>query len=976
MSSAVNKSFLTGINGEYIAHLYAQFLRQPSSVNQSWQTFFAELSDDEVSVLRDMHGASWMPEENRMENRGFASASAQAASAQMPAASYVPAMPANMQNAMQNATADVQSAVRDALRAKMLVRAYRIRGHFRANLDPLGLRPAPSHPELDPSYYGFAQSDYDRPIVMDGMLGFGTATLRQIVNRLEQIYCGTTGAEYMHLSDPTQSKWLQDRFEKPEFQPNWDKAAKKEILKDVSIAEGFEKFLQVKYTGTKRFGLEGGETMIAAIEEVLDRGSQLGVKEVVFGMAHRGRLNVLTNVLNKPYVALFSEFQGNTSNPDHVQGSGDVKYHLGASADRQFSGGTVHVTLTPNPSHLEAVNPVAMGRVRAKQALRGDKPRRQVVPLLIHGDAAFAGQGLVAEGLMLSELHGYRVGGTVHIVINNQIGFTTMPSYSRSGPYCTDVAKMLEAPIIHVNGDDPEAVVRAARLCIEFRQEFNKDVVLDITCYRRHGHNEGDEPAFTQPLMYKAIAEKETTRTIYAKKLAAENSVSEAEAQAITDEFNARLEKDFEAAKVYKPNRADMLEGAWQGFEQSLNATDPRRGKTAITKEALAKMGEVLTGIPADFNLNPKIARQLELKKKMFETGEGFDWATGEALAFSSALVDGHPVRLSGQDVGRGTFSHRHAILYDQKSENKFYPMKQLGDDQPMLEVFDSPLSEAAVLGYEYGYTLADPKALVLWEAQFGDFVNGAQVIIDQFIASAETKWLRMSGLVMLLPHGWEGQGPEHSSARLERFLQLSAEDNWAVCNITTPANYFHALRRQVKRNFRKPLIVMTPKSLLRHKAAVSTAADFTGDSTFHRILWDNAEIAGELNKPKDIKRVILCSGKVYYDLFDARAAKGIKDTVILRLEQIYPFPHDALADELKKYPNADVVWCQEEPYNQGSWFFVDRRIEAVCTQIKHKASRPSYAGRPEAAAPATGLAKRHAAEQAALVDQALTMGR
>jgi len=977
--NAAAKSLLTGVNAEYIAHIYAHYLRNPASVAQGWSDFFRELSDAEITVLRDLHGPSWTPEENRAENRGFLAAGANADLPQSNVAYIQPrvAPPVQTQGASDLSTPAGQQAARDTLRAMMLIRAYRMRGHFRADLDPLHQREVPSHAELDPGYWGFTAGDYDRPIFLDGNLGFQQATLRQIMERLFEIYCGTLGVEYMFVTDPDQRFWIQDRLEKHEHNVGFDAQSRKKILSNLTIAEGLEKFLQVKFVGTKRFGLEGGESMIAAVEEILDRGSQLGVKEVVFGMAHRGRLNMLTNVLGKPFVALFSEFQGTPSTPDDVLGSGDVKYHLGASSDRQFSGGTVHVTLTPNPSHLEVVNPVVVGRVRAKQQKMNDTERNQVIPLLIHGDAAFAGQGLVAETLMMSELHGYKVGGTVHVVVNNQIGFTTMPSYSRSGPYCTDVAKMLSAPIFHVNGDDPEQVVRAARLAIEFRQAFKKDVVLDIICYRRHGHNESDEPAFTQPLMYKAIAELQTTRTQYANKLVAEGVLPETEAQGMVDDFTARLEKDFQASKAYKPNRADMLEGVWTGIEQSVDyAGSARRAKTAISKDMMKALSTALTEVPADFNANPKILRQLEAKKKMFETGEGFDWGTGEAIAFGSLLAEQHVVRISGQDVGRGTFSHRHAIIYDQTNEKKYHPLRNVSKDQAFFEAFDSPLSEAAVLGFDYGYSLADPNALVIWEGQFGDFVNGAQVIIDQYISSSETKWLRMSGLVMLLPHGMEGQGPEHSSARPERFLQNSAEDNWSVVNITTPANYFHALRRQLKRNFRKPLIVMSPKSLLRHKRAVSRIDDFMGDTTFHRVLWDEAEATGAINKPKDIKRVILCTGKVYYDLFEAREAKGIKDVAILRIEQLYPFPADALAEELGRYPNAEVIWCQEEAENQGYWTFVDRRIEKVLTTLKHKAGRPSYIGRPEAAAPATGSAKRHAVEQASLTEKALTVSK
>lgn len=956
-------TFLSGANAEYIAHLYSQYLTNPGKVDASWQDFFASLKDDEAALLRELQGASWTPEENRRNKVKFgADIAKDAGVAVTTVAKAKPGAPANQD--------DIRSAAKDSISALMLIRAFRARGHLISNLDPLGLKEITYHPELDPAFYGFTDADYDRPIFINGVLGMEAATLREILQVLKSTYSGNIGVEYLHMSDPDQKLWIQQRIEGPRNHTDFSVEGKKAILQRLTAAETFEKFLHVKYTGTKRFGLDGGEALIPALEQVMKRGSQLGVEEVVLGMAHRGRLNVLTNVFMKPFTALFSEFQGNSPNPGDVQGSGDVKYHLGTSADRVFDGRSVHLSLTANPSHLEAVNPVVIGKVRAKQVLRYDRDASKVIPILLHGDAAFAGQGLVAETLMISELPGYRVGGTIHIVTNNQIGFTTMPKFSRSGPYCTDIAKMLSAPIFHVNGDDAEAVVHVTRIATEFRQEFKKDVVIDIFCYRRFGHNEGDEPAFTQPLMYKSIKTQKTSREIYAAQLIGEGTVTADEAQKMVDEFNNYLEQAFEATKSYKPNKADYLEGAWTGLKVAHG--DERRGETSITEKDMQKLGKVLTSVPEGFNVNPKIARQLEAKQEMFKTGQGFDWGTAEALGFASLLDEANRVRLSGQDVGRGTFSHRHAIMYDQETEAKYIPLQNISATQGQFEVHDSPLSEAAVLGFEYGYSLADPKTLVLWEAQFGDFVNGAQVLIDQFIASAESKWLRMSGLVMLLPHGFEGQGPEHSSARLERFLQGSAEDNWQVCNITTPANYFHALRRQMHRDFRKPLILMSPKSLLRHKLAVSSMDMFTGDSTFHRILWDDSR--EKLAKGKDIKRVVLCSGKVYYDLFEEREKRGIKDVMILRLEQLYPFPGKALADELKQYPNADVVWCQEEPRNQGSWWYINERIEDVLTEIKHKAGRAQYAGRPEAAAPATGLMKRHQQEQAQLVDDALSV--
>jgi len=964
MSTSDSLGFLTGANAEYISHLYNSFLISSQNVDASWRSFFESLSDDEAALLKELHGASWTPAQNRKDKNGFdrfvkgthVDPEAQRTNGNGHAAAHV------------SAGAETWAQAQDSVQALLLIRAYRMRGHMVANLDPLGLKETDYHPELDPAHYGFTEADYDRPILLNGVLGFDYATLREILVLLKQTYCGTIGVEYMHVTDPDERAWIQQRIEGPRNQTDFTVNGKRAILQRLTAAECFEQFLHTKHQGTKRFGLDGGESLVPAMEQIMKRGGQMGLKEIVVGMAHRGRLNVLTNVMGKPFTAVFSEFQGNSVTPEAVQGSGDVKYHLGTSSDRDFDGNTIHLSLTANPSHLEAVNPVVIGKVRAKQVQRNDKSAEQVMPILLHGDAAFAGQGLVAETLMISELPGYRVGGTIHLVINNQIGFTTMPKYTRSGPYCTDVAKMLSAPIFHVNGDDPEAVVHVARIATEFRQEFKKDIVVDIFCYRRYGHNEGDEPAFTQPLMYKKIKSLKSTRAQYAAQLAAEGTIAEAESQQMVDEFNAYLEKAFEATKSYKPNKADFLEGAWTGM--TIAHGDARKGDTALDRKIFEKVGKVLTEVPGDFNINSKIARQLDAKKKMFSGEDGFDWATAEGLAFGSLAAQGYGVRLSGQDVGRGTFSQRHAILYDQENENKYIPLQHISDTQGRVEVHDSPLSEAAVLGFEYGYSLADPKTLVIWEAQFGDFANGAQVLTDQFISSGEAKWLRMSGLTMLLPHGYEGQGPEHSSARLERFLQMSAEDNWQVLNCTTPANYFHALRRQMCRDFRKPLIIVTPKSLLRHKLAVSPAEDFLAGSSFHRFLWDSDR--ADMAAKKDIRRVILCTGKVYYDLLEERRARKIKNVAIVRVEQLYPFPARALGEELKEFPNADIVWCQEEPRNMGAWFYVGERIENTLSDIKHKAGRPKYAGRPEAASPATGLHKRHIEEQAKLMDEAL----
>ncbi|HYG88049.1 MAG TPA: 2-oxoglutarate dehydrogenase E1 component [Azospirillum sp.] len=963
-------SFLFGGNAQYVAELYARFLKDPASVDSSWKGFFKELDDDSRAVLDELRGASWSLPDDLFNGAADETAAALTGTVRGDGGNGAALMQHTRQVYGGVSHDQVRQAVLDSIRALMLIRVYRVRGHMNAHFDPLGLEKREPHPELDPASYGFGPNDMDRPIFLNYSLGLESATLRQILDILQRTYCGTVGVEFMHIQDPEEKAWIQERIESGRNHTDFTVNGKRAILERLTAAEGFEKFLQLKYTGTKRFGLEGGESMIPALEQILKRGGQLGLKEVVVGMAHRGRLNVLTNFMGKPFQAVFSEFQGNPSSPEDVQGSGDVKYHLGTSSDRDFNGNIVHLTLNANPSHLEWVNPVVLGRVRAKQQQRKDLERSEVMGILIHGDAAFAGQGIVAESLGLSELRGYRTGGTVHLIINNQIGFTTNPQYSRSGIYCSEMAKMVMAPIFHVNGDDPEAVVHVSRIAMEFRQRFKRDVVIDMVCYRRHGHNEGDEPGFTQPIMYKVVRTHPTTRDVYAKQLVSENVVTQAEADQMVTDFMKRLEADFEAANTYKPNKADWLEGKWAGLEAA-KTDEEVRGNTAVSLDVLKEVGLKLCEIPQGFALNSKIARQLEAKKKSIESGENIDWATAEGLAYGTLLVEGTPVRLSGQDSGRGTFSHRHAVVYDQNTEEKYVALNHIRKDQAPFEVHDSPLSEAAVLGFEYGYSLAEPNELVLWEAQFGDFANTAQTIIDQFISSGESKWLRMSGLVMLLPHGYEGQGPEHSSARPERFLQMCAEDNWQICNITTPANLFHAFRRQVRRNFRKPLVVLSPKSLLRHKLCVSNLSDFTGGTHFRRVL---GEAATDLAPNEKIRRIVLCSGKVYYDLLQERIARNVKDVAIIRLEQLYPFPVSTLVEEFAKYPNADVIWCQEEPENQGYWHFVDRRIEKCLMSIEHKARRPSYVGREAAAAPATGLLKRHNQEQAKLIDTALTV--
>ena len=942
-------TFLASGNSAFIEELYARYLADPSAVDPQWAAFFAGFEDDAQLVRKELRGASWAPRATRVV-MGDKSA------------------PTNGETVHAGAV-DIHAATLDSRRALTLIRSYRVRGHLYASLDPLGLEQPAPHSELDPESYGFASEDYDREIYVHDLLGFEKAPLRTIVDTLRKTYCGSIGVEYMHITSPDEKTWIQDRIESIHNRSEFTDRGKLTILERLTEAEGFEKFLHVKYPGTKRFGLDGGEALIPALEQIVKRGSQLGVEEVVLGMAHRGRLNVLAHVLNKPYAAIFSEFGGAHYGLDDVQGSGDVKYHLGTSADREFDDARVHLSLSANPSHLEAVDPVVVGKVRTKQRQRGDKERRRVMGLLMHGDAAFAGQGLVAETFGLSDIDGYRTGGTIHVVINNQIGFTTSPGATRTSRYPTNLAKAAEAPIFHVNGDDVEAVIHAARIATEFRHTFRKDVVIDLWCYRRFGHNEGDEPAFTQPRMYKAIAEHPTVREVYAQTLIDEGALTQAIVDEITNQCRTRLEEAFQAADTYKPNKADWLEGSWSEMTVAPSAED-RRGKTDVTLNALRDVGNVLTRVPAELKINPKLNRVLEHRRKMFETGEGFDWATAESLAFGTLLGEGVLVRISGQDSVRGTFSQRHLAFIDQEAEAKHLPLTQICDDQARFVARDSPLAEASVLGFEYGMSTADPNMLVVWEAQFGDFANGAQMIIDQFISPGESKWLRMSGLVMLLPHGYEGQGPEHSSARLERYLQLCAEDNIQVANITTPANYFHALRRQIHRKFRKPLIVMTPKSLLRHKLCVSALKDMASGSSFNRVLPESQPVGAD----EKIRRVVLCSGKVYYDLLEERATRGIDDVAMVRLEQLYPFPAVSLGKELTRYPNADIVWCQEEPYNMGAWSFVDRRIEDVLAKLDGPSKRPRYVGRDEAASTATGLYSRHVQQQAKLIDEALTL--
>jgi len=959
-------SFLYGANAAFVEDLYARWAENPGSVDASWQSFFASLQDRADEVKAAAAKPSWTPTGAPAARPDWLSA----------IDGLWPAVEAKLGKAIEAKTpaaapADVRAATLDSLRAIMMIRAFRMRGHLRANLDPLGLTIPPGDAsELDPATYGFTEADYDRPIFLDFVLGLETSTLREILAILRRTYCGTIGVQYMHISDPKEKSWLQERIEGRDKEIVFSKEGKIAILKKLIEAEGFERFLHKRFPGTKRFGLDGGEALVPAMEQIIKRGGALGVKDIVLGMPHRGRLNVLAAVMGKPYHVIFHEFQGGSSVPSDIEGSGDVKYHMGASSDRSFDDNSVHLSLTANPSHLEIVNPVVLGKARAKQAFTlretPDAGRGHVLPLLLHGDAAFAGQGVVAECFAISGVKGFRVGGTIHFIVNNQIGFTTAPSFSRTSPYPSDVALMVEAPIFHVNGDDPEAVTFAAKVATEYRQQFGKDVVIDMFCYRRFGHNEGDDPTMTSPLMYARIKDQPSTREIYAKRLIGEGVITEAEGEGWVDEFLAFLDSEFDAGKTYKANKADWLDGKWSGLK--LPGDEDRPGQTGVPMQKLVDIGKRITTIPTSVDAHKTVRRVIEGRRAAIEAGEGLDWGTAEHMAFATLLDEGIPVRLSGQDSVRGTFTQRHSDVVDQTTEEHYTPLNNIRPGQANYEVVDSALSEEAVLGFEYGFSLAEPNTLTLWEAQFGDFVNGAQVVIDQFIISGERKWLRMSGLVMLLPHGYEGQGPEHSSARLERFLQSCAEDNMQVVNCSTPANYFHALRRQVHREFRKPLVVMTPKSLLRHKKAVSNMADLAEGSSFHRVMIDGAEaqcdVGGVTLQADDkIKRVIMCSGKVYFDLIDARAKSGRDDVYILRLEQFYPWPMKSVSQQLTRFKNAELVWCQEEPKNMGGWTFVDPWLELTLDRLDIKAKRARYVGRPASASTAAGMMSRHLKE-------------
>ena len=958
-------SFLEGSNSSFIEELYLKYINNPENVPQSWREFFDGLDEDQKIIQTEIQGPSWSPKKNNISqiiDKVKISAEDNFTKKEL------------LSNGDLATRDGYEKEKEQSVKAIALIRAYRIRGHLIANLDPLGMMERKYLNELHPSNHGFQKEDYNKKIYLREYMDSKYATINEILSFLKKTYCSTIGAEYMHISDPNEKKWFRERMEKKENQLNFTNSGKKFILNKLIQAEGFEKFLAIKFVGTKRFGLDGGEALIPALEQIIKRGGQLGVKEVKIGMPHRGRLNVLANLLQKSYKRIFNEFAGEFGS-SIVESAGDVKYHLGASSNREFDGNLVHISLTDNPSHLEAVDPVVLGQTRAKQFFHKDKKRQKVVPILIHGDAAFAGQGVVAECFAMSGLRGHNTGGTIHIIVNNQIGFTTNPRFARSSPYPSDIAKMVEAPILHVNADDPEAVVHCARVAIEFRQQFNRDVVIDMICYRRWGHNEGDEPSFTQPLMYQKIRQHPTTLNVYGEKLIKEGTITAEEFDKNKKEFKNLLDEQLKTAKEYKP-KLEWFEGVWSRFRPEKGKD--KRGVTGVTADTIKKIGKRITYIPEDFNAHPTIRKIFENKKKMFENGTGFDWATAEQLAFATLLEEGYPVRLSGQDSGRGTFSQRHSVLRDQKNNSYYTPLNNISKKQKRFEVIDSLLSEFAVLGFEHGYALSEPTTLVVWEAQFGDFANGAQVVIDQFIASGERKWSRASGLVMLLPHGYEGQGPEHSSARLERFLQLCAHENIQVMNCTTPANYFHALRRQIHRDFRKPLIIMTPKSLLRNKRCTSNIEDFNKKNTFHRILKDHAEVGGygliKLQEDKKIKKVVLCSGKIYFDLIEAREKIKNNKVLFIRIEQLYPFPVKTLAQELKKFKkNARFFWCQEEPQNMGAWNTARNYIEWTLDYIKAENRKVSYIGRKPAASPATGYLKKHLAQQKEIIEKVLS---
>ncbi|MFG6455375.1 2-oxoglutarate dehydrogenase E1 component [Roseateles sp. BYS96W] len=934
-----SNSYLFGGNAPYVEEMYEAYLDNPGSVPDNWRDYFDALQH--------------VPAVDGSEARDVA---------------HAPVIESFAQRAKANAFANKASSAdlavaRKQVHVQSLIAAYRFLGNRWAELDPLKRSERPKIPELDPAFYDLSESDMDISFsAVNSYFGGETMTLRQIVQALRETYCSSIGAEFMHGSDPAEKRWWQERLEKARSKPSFSAEKKKQILERLTAAEGLERYLHTKYVGQKRFSLEGGESFIAAMDEVIQRGGERGVQEIVIGMAHRGRLNVLVNTLGKMPKDLFAEFE-HTAAEDLP--AGDVKYHQGFSSDVSTAGGPVHLSLAFNPSHLEIVNPVVEGSVRARQDRRGDTVGKQVLPVLVHGDAAFGGQGVVQETLAMAQTRGYRTGGTVHIVINNQIGFTTSdPRDLRSTWYCSDVVKMIEAPVLHVNGDDPEAVVWATQLCMDYRTEFGKDVVLDIVCFRKLGHNEQDTPALTQPLMYKKIGAHPGTRRLYGDKLVTQGVLTAEGPDEMVKAYRAAMDEGRHTVDPVLTNFKSKFATDWSPFlgKKWTDSCD-----TAIPATEWKRLAEKLTTLPKDFAPHNLVAKLYADRAAMGRGEVNIDWGMGESMAFASLVASGYPVRLSGEDSGRGTFTHRHAVMHDQNRANwdagTYIPLQNVADGQAPFTVIDSILSEEAVLGFEYGYAAAEPNTLTIWEAQFGDFVNGAQVVIDQFIASGEVKWGRSNGLTMMLPHGYEGQGPEHSSARLERFMQLAADNNMQIVQPTTASQIFHVLRRQMLRMFRKPLVIMTPKSLLRAKDATSPLAEFT-KGEFKTVIGElNDEIAAD-----KVKRVIVCSGKVYYDLVRKRDEKKATDVAILRVEQLYPFPHKAFSAELKKYPNAtDIVWCQDEPQNQGAWFFVQHYVHENMLE----GQKLGYAGRPASASPACGYAHLHQEQQKALLDQA-----
>ena len=935
----LDKTVFFSSNLPFIIEIYQKYLENPSSIDTSWVNFFNENQEDIEKLIDDKDGASWSKKDISILNFNYDISSM--------------AKPEEKKSKKTSKSADLEIKINN------LITAYRNFGHLNADLDPLKLAQKEFPIEIDPKFHNISPEELNKEIDLQGKLGLKKAKISDIINKLNQTYCSKIASEFEYIRNFEQKRFLEEKIENLTAE-KISKDDQIRILKDIIRTENFEQFLHKRFPGAKRFSVEGGDSSINAVEEIIDNSAKNKVKKIIIGMAHRGRLNVLTGVMGKPYSQMIAEFKGAPGIPKEITKSGDVKYHMGYANSREIAGNKIDLSLAFNPSHLEAVNSVVCGRVRAKQDFYNDSDRNSALAILIHGDAAFAGQGSVAENLMMNGLEGYNTGGVIHIITNNQIGFTANPEDSRSTTYASDLAKAIDAPIFHVNGDDVEAVVKITKLAAAYRQKFKKDIILDIICYRRYGHNEGDEPLYTQPVMYKIIKNHPTLKKLYSEKLISAGAISQEEFKKLNDEFNSHLEKSFTEAEKFQAKKGDWLEGEWKNVKNGDNKIPETGIETKKLKDIFAKISE----IPEDFNINPKISKQFQQKIEIFNSEENINWGIAESLAFGSLIEEGSNVRITGQDAGSGTFSHRHSVLTDYETGNRIDTLNNIKGAR--YEVYDSILSEYAVLGFEYGYSLSSPDNLTIWEAQFGDFANGAQIIFDQFIASSEVKWLRKSGLVCLLPHGYEGQGPEHSSARLERFLQLAADDNMRICNITNPANFFHALRRQIHSKDRKPLIVMSPKSLLRHKLAVSKLSEFAPKTKFQPILTENSNT-------KKIKKAILCSGKIYYDLIEAREAKKLDHITIIRLEEIYPFPSELIKKELQKYKLTEIIWCQEEPKNMGSWFFIRDYLDEILEESKINL-RLKYVGRIASASPATGYASYHKEEQEKLINEAIKL--